>query len=254
MISFDLSRCVGCGSCARVCPMGYLTLEDKVPQVRQRRRCIECGHCVATCPKQAVSLTVPGEALSCPAPENELEQLMLRRRSVRHFRTDPPPREVIQRALDLAEYAPSGKNAHQHRWTVLYGLEETEKVTEMALEFSQRTGEAKELIKIKAAGTNLLTCDAPCVIIAWSPDDALNPVADPVLALALVELQLNRAGLATCWGGYLKQIAQADRDLSAYLGIPEGANLRCALMVGYTKGENYPNQPPRPKAGIHWLG
>lgn len=254
MISFDLSRCVGCGSCARVCPMGYLTLEDKVPQVRQRRRCIECGHCVATCPKQAVSLTVPGVELSCPAPENELEQLMLRRRSVRHFRTDPPPREIIQRALDLAEYAPSGKNAHQHRWTVLYGLEETEKVTEMALEFSQRTGEAKELIKIKAAGTNLLTCDAPCVIIAWSPDDALNPVADPVLALALVELQLNRAGLATCWGGYLKQIAQADRDLSSYLGIPEGANLRCALMVGYAKGENYPNQPPRPKAGIHWLG
>ncbi len=254
MISFDLSRCVGCGSCVRVCPMGYLTLEDKVPQVRQRRRCIECGHCVATCPKQAVSLSVPGVELHCPTPENELEQLMLRRRSVRHFRTDPPPREIIQRALDLAEYAPSGKNAHQHHWTVLYGLEETEKVTEMALEFSERTGEAKELIKIKAAGTNLLTCDAPCVIIAWSPDDALNPVADPVLALALVELQLNRAGLATCWGGYLKQIAQADRDLSAYLGIPEGANLRCALMVGYAKGENYPNQPPRPKASAHWLG
>ena len=254
MITFDLSRCVGCGSCVRVCPMGYLTLEDKVPQVRQRRRCIECGHCVATCPKQAVSLSVPGVGLHCPTPENELEQLMLRRRSVRHFRTDPPPREIIQRALDLAEYAPSGKNAHQHHWTVLYGLEETEKVTEMALEFSERTGEAKELIKIKAAGTNLLTCDAPCVIIAWSPDDALNPVADPVLALALVELQLNRAGLATCWGGYLKQIAQADRDLSAYLGIPEGANLRCALMVGYAKGENYPNQPPRPKASAHWLG
>lgn len=253
MITFDLSRCVGCGSCVRVCPMGYLTLEDKVPQVRQRRRCIECGHCVATCPKQAVSLTVPGVELSRPAPENDLEQLILRRRSVRHFRSDAPPRAVIQRALDLAEYAPSGKNAHQHRWTVLYGLEETEKVTQMALEFSQRTGEAKELIKIKAAGTNLLTCDAPCVIIAWSPDNALNPVADPVLAMALVELQLNRAGLATCWGGYLKQIAQADRDLSAYLGIPEGANLRCALMVGYAKGENYPNQPPRPQAGIHWL-
>lgn len=254
MITFDLSRCVGCGSCVRVCPMGYLTLEDKVPQVRQRRRCIQCGHCVATCPKQAVSLTVPGVELACPAPENELEQLMLRRRSVRHFRPDPPPREVIQRALDLAEYAPSGKNAHQHRWTVLYGLEETEKVTQMALDFSRRTGEAKELIKIKDAGTNLLTCDAPCVIIAWSPDDALNPVADPVLALALVELQLNRAGLATCWGGYLKQIAQADRDLSAYLGIPEGANLRCALMVGYARGENYPNQPPRPSASVHWLG
>ena len=102
MISFDLSRCVGCGSCVRVCPMGYLTLEEKVPQVRQHRRCIECGHCVATCPKQAVTLTVPGVTLSCPTPENPLEELLLRRRSVRHFRPDPPPRAVIQRALDPA--------------------------------------------------------------------------------------------------------------------------------------------------------
>ena len=48
------------------------------------------------------------------------------------------------------------------------------------------------------------------------------------------------------------QIARADRELSAYLGIPEGANLRCALMVGYAKGESYPNQPPRPRANILW--
>ena len=254
MITFDPTKCVGCGSCVRVCPMGYLGMEDRIPAPRERRRCIQCGHCVATCPRQAVSLEVPGTALSCPAPENALEELIVRRRSVRHFRPDTPPREIIQRALDLAEYAPSGKNAHLHRWTVLYGLEETEKVTQMALDFAQRTGEAKELIKIRAAGTNLLTCDAPCVILAWSPDDALNPVADPALAMALVELQLNRAGLATCWGGYLKQIAQADRTLSAYLGIPEGSNLRCALMVGYAQGERYPNQPPRPRAEICWRG
>lgn len=254
MITIDQSRCVGCGSCVRVCPMGYLEMAEGAPRPRERRRCILCGHCAATCPRQAVALTQPGVELGCPAPENELEELILRRRSVRHFRPDPPPREVIRRALDLAEYAPSGKNAHLHRWTVLYGLEETEKVTQMALDFAQRTGEAKELIKIRAAGTNLLTCDAPCVILAWSPDGALNPVADPALALALVELQLNRAGLATCWGGYLKQIAQADRALSAYLGIPEGSNLRCALMVGYAQGERYPNLPPRPRAEICWRG
>ena len=254
MIQFQYEQCVGCGSCVRLCPMGYLMLEEGKPRVRARRRCIQCGHCAAACPKQAVTLTFPeGVDAFCPGAENELERQILSRRSVRHFRADPPPREMIQRALDLAEYAPSGKNAHAHRWTVLYGLEETQKVTEMALDFSARTGEAKELIKIRAAGTNLLTCDAPCVIIAWSPDDALNPVADPVVAMTLVELQLNRAGIATCWGGYLKQIAQADPSLREYLGIPEGCNLRCALMAGFAKGENYPNQPPRPRANVRWL-
>ena len=253
MLTFDYNCCIGCGSCARLCPMGYLMMEDGAPHIRERRRCIECGHCEATCPKQAISLTPSHGESFCPTAETEAEKLILFRRSVRHFRADPPPREVIQRALDIAEYAPSGKNAHQHHWTVLYGLEETEKVTEMALDFSARTGNAKELIKIKAAGTNLLTCDAPCVIIGWSPDDALNPVADTVLALSLVELQLNEAGLGTCWGGYLRQIADADAELRTYLGIPEGANMRCALMVGYAKGENYPNLPHRPKAVANWI-
>lgn len=253
MLTFDYQRCVGCGSCVRLCPMGYLTMEDGAPQIKERRRCIECGHCEATCPKQAITLA-PSEGESfCPVAESQSEKLILHRRSVRHFQPEPPSMELIQRALDIAEYAPSGKNAHQHHWTILYGLKETEKVTEMALDFSARTGNAKELIKIKKAGTNLLTCDAPCVIIGWSPDDALNPVADPVLALALVEMQLNEAGLGTCWGGYLRQIADADPDLRAYLGIPEGANMRCALMVGYPKGERYPNLPHRPRAEANWI-
>ena len=219
MIAFDYNRCVGCGSCVRLCPMGYLKLEEKRPVVRERRRCIECGHCAAACPKQAVTLTSEKAELGLPKAENELEELILSRRSIRHFQAKVPPRELIQRALDLAEYAPSGKNAHQHRWTVLYGLEETEKVTEMALDFSRRTGEAKELIKIKEAGTNLLTCDAPCVILAWSPDDALNPVADPALALTI--------------GGFFPRMGAASTFIWAFVAAA-GAGL-CVVLL--QKGE-----------------
>ena len=57
MITFDPTKCVGCGSCVRVCPMGYLGMEDGIPAPRERRRCIQCGHCVATCPHQAITKT-----------------------------------------------------------------------------------------------------------------------------------------------------------------------------------------------------
>lgn len=250
MIRIDTERCIGCGICQRLCPMGYLTLSDGKAAIRERRRCISCGHCAAACPKLAVSLVEEG--WSPLEPANDLERQIVSRRSVRHFKPEPPPRELIQRALDVAEYAPSGKNAHAHRWTVLYGMEQTQKVTELCLDIAARTGNGKELIKIKAAGTNLLTCDAPCVILAWSPDDALNPVLDPALAMALVEIQLNQMGIGTCWGGYLRQIADADPELRAWMGIPEGCNLRCALVCGYPQGERYPNIPPRPQATVAW--
>ena len=251
MIRFDYDNCIGCASCVRLCPMGYLTMEDGRPVIKERRKCIGCGHCAATCPKQAVELLEDG--WSVLTPENELECALITRRSVRNYKSDPPPKELIQRALDVAEYAASGKNIHDHRWTVIYGRAQTEKVTELALDFAARTGNGIELVKLKARGTNLLTCDAPCIIVAWSPDDTLNPVLDPCLALALVEVQLNRMGIGTCWGGYLRQIADADADLRAYLGIPEGCNIRCALICGYPKGENYPNIPPRPRAKPFWL-
>ena len=254
MITVHSESCIGCGVCQRLCCMGYLQVADGKAAPKERRRCISCGHCVSACPKNAIELTFDNETEAiCPTPENDIEALILSRRSVRHFRRDLPPREVVQRAIDLAEYTPSGKNRHEHHWVVLYGLDQTQKLTDMALDFSARTGEAKELLKIKAAGTNLLTCDAPCVIINWSPDNALNPIADPALAMAMVEAQLNRAGLATCWGGYLRQISEADADLRAHLGIPDGCNLRCALMVGYADRETYLRIPPRPRAGINWI-
>ncbi|MBR1781145.1 MAG: nitroreductase family protein [Oscillospiraceae bacterium] len=253
MISIDRASCVGCGLCVRGCSMGYLRLNEGHAEIRERRRCIACGHCAAICPKRAVTLRYEREEDFTPAPENELERLLLMRRSVRHFKPEPPPRAVIERALNLAEYAPSGKNYHAHRWTVLYGLERANEMVERALDFCARTGEARELLKIKAAGTNLLTCDAPCVIIAWSPDDALNPVVDPVVAMEQVELMLNQAGVSTCWGGYLRQVSDADPELRAYLGIPEGCHLRCALMAGYADREKYVRIPPRTPAKVNWM-
>ena len=54
MFTCNGALCVGCGSCVRACPMGYLQLVDGKAAPRERRRCIGCMHCVAACPKKAV--------------------------------------------------------------------------------------------------------------------------------------------------------------------------------------------------------
>ena len=57
----------------------------------------------------------------------------------------------------------------------------------------------------------------------------------------------------TCWGGYLRQVSDRFPEIRSDLGVPEGNHVRCALMVGYAKGEKYPNPVWRPKTEALWL-
>ncbi len=249
-IEIDEALCVACGLCCRSCSTGVLRLTDGKPQLGGKIACIACGHCVAACPKGAIALDGRG---AVTPPEDAFENYFLARRSIRKFADEAPPKDIVQKALDTAAYAPSGKNRHMNRWSVIYGKERTNAVSDFALNWCRQTGESPELLRLAEKGLDLLTCGAPLVIIGWSPDKALNPCVDTVIAMHTVEMMLNRAGYGSCWGGYLRQIAGRCPEFKEMLGVPEGSSIQCCLMVGKAKGEHYPNIPPRPAAEPYWV-
>jgi len=73
-------RCIRCGECGAVCPVGAIPAED--PAGVDRDVCISCMRCMAVCPRQcrsvdAAPLAAIGEKLTAACPDRKENTLFI---------------------------------------------------------------------------------------------------------------------------------------------------------------------------------
>ncbi len=261
MIQVNKDKCVKCLKCVKVCPFTALGVEDGYPADRGKM-CIECMHCAAACPEGAIEWDGEPAVQKQPMVElsenfaDQLEAHVLARRSYRHFKDMPVDRGEIQRALELADWAPSAKNQHPHGWIVIDSKATIDKMMDIIVEYSKESGVSPEIVReLEQENNNVVMGESKTLILCYSDNAAINSPADSAIAMTTVELLLQARGIGTCWAGYLTRMCNGVPALKELLPeIPENHSFYGAFMVGYPEREDYVTVPARlKKADIRWV-
>ena len=153
----------------------------------------------------------------------EVYQCIRTRRTVREFRPDPVPEEVVLRILQAGRWAPSSSNTQPWHFIVI----------------SDRDTIAT-LGNIATQGSFL--GQAP-MAIAIVMEDAPRPQLDAGRALQQMELMAWSEGLGTCFVGV--RIAEQQQEIKELLGIPQELELITILPFGYPVEGDRPKGTPR---------
>ena len=54
-VKVDLEKCTGCGSCAEVCQVEAIKIENDKAKIDENE-CVDCGTCIDECQSEALSM------------------------------------------------------------------------------------------------------------------------------------------------------------------------------------------------------
>lgn len=178
------------------------------------------------------------------------------RRSVRSYLDRPVPREVIDRLLDAAVWAPSGMNGQPWRFTVIQDREVIKSLSGRTAELVMRSRPLPpEMEASFKSGRDVVFYSAPLLIlisVKKNPDWRTVNLLDCGLAAQNMFLAAYQEGLGSCFIGFASLLNQSPEHL-ARIGIPEDHELMAPLIFGYPNPNDVPEAKPRAAKVLQWI-
>lgn len=232
-VTIDQEKCIHCGLCKKACILTRFCGFDSLEQAAEQH-CINCGHCVAVCPRQAIShATVKKTEPIGPVPDEQgFLNLLMKTRSVRHFKPSPVGREAYDLMRRVAEYSQSGLNAQEIRLIVIehpdalahirkaamcmYGkLEKLARfpLTRFFLKLALNRRDYRSVIfesathtlrrQAQARGEDPILYGAPALILLTGPAASQTGREDATVISQNIMLAMTSLGLGCCYMGGL---------------------------------------------------
>jgi len=153
------------------------------------------------------------------------------RRSIRRFKKDPPPLEMILKAIDVARYAPSARNSQPWRFIV---------VNDPLLK--------DRLAEIHPWARPLKEAPVSVVVACHVDESPTSYMLDCANATIYLLLALHALGLGAVWIQALRNV----EELRVLLNIPNNAIPVAVIAIGYPDEKPEP-RPRRPISEVVFL-
>lgn len=201
----------------------------------------------------------------------DLDQIIKGRRSIRKFRNEEVPKELLREIIDTALWAPSGMNRQDWDVVVVAGkLRDrlVEVVTKAQKQMKPRLEELlfpEKIIKFSLQFFENLG-GAPVVILVYIPKEVINfsegmgqqeryhleftrynRLLSAAALIQNIHLVAYARGLGTCWMSGPKYV---ESEINELIGV-EDKELVSIIPVGYP--DQSPPAPPRKSNVVRWL-
>ncbi|MBS7648326.1 MAG: nitroreductase family protein [Candidatus Bathyarchaeia archaeon] len=159
----------------------------------------------------------------------EVFKVISERRSIRKYRRDPIPDEVLERILEAGRLAPSAAN--RQPWYFIVA----------------RDADVKNRLVDACRGQKFVGEAGAVIAILGDPNASRWYKQDPFIAASFMTLEASEEGLGVCWIG-----AFEEEKVREVLKIPENLSVVILLTLGFPDEKPLP-RPRKPREEIVFL-
>jgi nitroreductase/NAD-dependent dihydropyrimidine dehydrogenase PreA subunit len=270
MTRIDYATCKSCGLCAKVCGARIIRETGERYEIHSYGdwECFRCGNCMAVCPTQSITVEGLSYDMFAPMPKKAVSfdpfyASLLTRRSVRNYKKDPVPKEVLQSIIRAAATAPMGLPPTDVEVLVIEGRADIERLlTDVREQYRgllfimgnpvtrplMRLWEgavmyhvlkthvvpaARHALTESEKDREYFTYEAPVLMVFHGDKFKVSIEQDCFIAASYASIAALTVGLGSCFSGLIPPIIDRGKKIKEKLGIPVGNSACACLMIGY---------------------
>jgi len=266
ILGIDYEKCINCKLCVKECVRRFIEDEenDRVIFHDPTGTCNSCGHCIAVCPENAIlyegfkDQPYTFEGIEHPqtiASYETVYNLIRAHRSIRHYKKDKVPDDILRKVIDAMQYAPTAGNMRSENFAIISDENRIKTLSDAVMEeLLSNPGTRSRYLDSFEARKKMYTYpvyfDAPHMIIVFSTQGGIMEWINIGILVTYGRIAAQALGLGTCWNGWTTMAFESNRKLLKLAGI-RGVSWG-VFTIGYPDIK-FRRCPPRPHKRIKKL-